>query len=140
MVLVPGSRLGPYEILSPLGAGGMGEVYRASDTSLSREVAVKILHASTLHDPDRLRADSEAVSFDARMSRPETNAYELLKETKRNIEQTDSNVSGFNVGVNNGRAAGQTVEHCHIHLIPRRVGDVANPVGGIRKAISAKPL
>src|SRR5215831_678699 len=66
------------------------------------------------------------------LSRPETNAYnELMKETKRNIEQTDPSVSGFNVGVNNGRAAGQTVEHCHIRLIPRRVGDVENPVGGI---------
>ena len=75
------------------------------------------------------------------LSRPETNAYnELLKETKRNIEQSDPQVSGFNVGVNNGGAAGQTVEHCHVHLIPRRVGDVENPVGGIRKAISAKPL
>jgi diadenosine tetraphosphate (Ap4A) HIT family hydrolase/5-methylcytosine-specific restriction endonuclease McrA len=74
------------------------------------------------------------------LSRPETNAYnELMKKTKRNIEQTDASVSGFNVGVNNGRAAGQTVEHCHVHLIPRRVGDVENPVGGIRKAISAKP-
>ena len=55
----------------------------------------------------------------------------LMKEPKRNIEQTDPSVSGFNVGVNNGRAAGQTVEHCHIRLIPRRVGDVENPVGGI---------
>jgi len=74
------------------------------------------------------------------LSRPEVNGYnELMKEAKRNIEQTDPNVSGFNVGVNNGRAAGQTVEHCHVHLIPRRVGDVENPVGGIRKAISAKP-
>ena len=71
------------------------------------------------------------------LSRPETNAYnELMKETKRNIEQTDPSVSGFNVGVNNGRAAGQTVEHSHI----RRVGDVENPVGGIRKVISAKRL
>jgi diadenosine tetraphosphate (Ap4A) HIT family hydrolase len=63
-----------------------------------------------------------------------------MKEAKRNIEQTDPSVSGFNVGVNSCRAAGQRVEHCHIHLIPRRVGDVDNPVGGIRKAIFSKPL
>jgi len=75
------------------------------------------------------------------LSRPEPNACnELMREAKRNIEQTDPQVSGFNVGVNNGRAAGQTVEHCHVHLIPRRVGDVENPVGGIRKAISVKPF
>ncbi|HVE65704.1 MAG TPA: serine/threonine-protein kinase, partial [Thermoanaerobaculia bacterium] len=55
MTLSAGSRLGPYEILSPLGAGGMGEVYRAKDPRLGREVAVKVLPASFSNDPDRLR-------------------------------------------------------------------------------------
>src|SRR5499433_3711100 len=55
MALTPGSRLGPYEILSLLGAGGMGEVYRARDTRLKREVAIKVLPASFSADPDRLR-------------------------------------------------------------------------------------
>ena len=50
-----GARLGPYEILGPLGAGGMGEVYRARDERLGREVAVKVLHAESSTDPDRLR-------------------------------------------------------------------------------------
>src|SRR5712692_4760577 len=55
MALTSGARLGPYEILAPLGAGGMGEVYRARDTRLGREVAIKGLPASFSKDPDRLR-------------------------------------------------------------------------------------
>src|SRR6266545_1518360 len=55
MSLSTGTRLGPYEIVAPLGAGGMGEVYRAKDPRLGREVAIKVLPASFSKDPDRLR-------------------------------------------------------------------------------------
>ncbi|HZI67533.1 MAG TPA: protein kinase, partial [Thermoanaerobaculia bacterium] len=55
MTLTSGSRLGPYEIVSPLGAGGMGEVYRAKDPRLGRDVAIKVLPASFSNDADRLR-------------------------------------------------------------------------------------
>src|ERR1700678_3267247 len=55
MALTSGTKLGPYEIQSPLGAGGMGEVYRARDARLNRDVAVKILPASFSADPDRLQ-------------------------------------------------------------------------------------
>src|SRR5262245_1852067 len=54
MPLSAGTRLGPYEILSPLGAGGMGEVYRATDTRLKRQVAIKILPADLAADVSRL--------------------------------------------------------------------------------------
>ena len=61
MTLVSGTRLGPYEILAPLGAGGMGEVYRAKDPRLGREVAIKVLPATFSQDPDRLkRFEAEA--------------------------------------------------------------------------------
>ena len=53
MVLSPGIRLGPYAVLAPLGAGGMGEVYRAKDTRLDRSVALKVLPAEVAHDPER---------------------------------------------------------------------------------------
>ncbi|HEY3123439.1 MAG TPA: serine/threonine-protein kinase, partial [Thermoanaerobaculia bacterium] len=55
MTLSAGKRLGPYEILSPLGAGGMGEVYKARDIRLDRFVAIKILPTEVASDPDRLR-------------------------------------------------------------------------------------
>src|SRR5207249_4319399 len=55
MALTSGTKLGPYEIISPLGAGGMGEVYRASDTRLDRIVAIKVLPASFANDADRLQ-------------------------------------------------------------------------------------
>src|SRR6202795_822225 len=61
MILSVGEKLGPYEIVAPLGAGGMGEVYRARDTKLDREVAIKILPAAVSGDPERLaRFEREA--------------------------------------------------------------------------------
>src|SRR5271167_598719 len=61
MPLAPGTRLGPYEIFAAIGAGGMGEVYRARDTKLDREVAVKVLPAALAQDPERLlRFEREA--------------------------------------------------------------------------------
>jgi len=54
MSMAPGTRLGHYEILAPIGAGGMGEVYRARDTTLDREVAIKVLPAALAQDPERL--------------------------------------------------------------------------------------
>ena len=66
LTLAPGTRLGPYEILTPIGAGGMGQVYRARDARLGRDVAIKVLPAELASSPDRLRRfEKEALSVSA---------------------------------------------------------------------------
>ena len=63
---------------------------------------------------------------------------ELILRTKEKILKQDTSVKGFNIGTNAGKAAGQSIMHCHIHLIPRREGDVENPQGGVRSVIPKK--
>ena len=63
---------------------------------------------------------------------------ELILKTKEKILKQDSSVKGFNIGTNVGKSAGQSIMHCHIHLIPRREGDVDNPQGGVRSVIPNK--
>ena len=70
MAVAAGVRLGPYEILAPLGAGGMGEVYAARDTRLAREVAVKVLPASFAHDADRLRRFEQEARATSALNHP----------------------------------------------------------------------
>jgi eukaryotic-like serine/threonine-protein kinase len=70
MALASGTKLGPYEIVSPLGAGGMGEVYRARDGRLSRDVAVKVLPAAFSRDPERLRRFEQEARATAALSHP----------------------------------------------------------------------
>jgi ATP adenylyltransferase len=70
------------------------------------------------------------------LGKPEVNACnELLESDRLDIMKSDPDVSGFNVGINQDETAGQTIFHCHIHLIPRREGDVQNPMGGVRGVI-----
>jgi ATP adenylyltransferase len=65
-------------------------------------------------------------------------ANKILHQMKEHILSIDESVTGFNIGMNAGESAGQTVFHCHIHLIPRRDGDVENPRGGVRHTIPGK--
>ena len=100
--------------------------YAVRDTS-----PVTALHTLVL--PDRHVSsyfDLEAVEKSA--------IDELLDEARIEILRHDATVAGFNIGANVGMAAGQTIFHCHVHLIPRRRGDVANPRGGVRAVIPGK--
>ena len=63
---------------------------------------------------------------------------QLIKKIKNQVEKNDKTIKGFNIGINSGKVAGQSIMHCHIHLIPRREGDVENPQGGVRGVIPLK--
>ena len=70
------------------------------------------------------------------LHQPQWNAVvELLKQRRQQLRSQDATISGWNVGLNSGETAGQTVFHTHWHLIPRRVGDCEEPRGGVRGVI-----
>lgn len=62
----------------------------------------------------------------------------LLEGLRKTLPEGDPTVTGFNVGINCGTTAGQTIHHCHVHLIPRRAGDAEQPAGGVRHVIPGK--
>ena len=83
MQLVPNTRIGPYEVVALLGAGGMGEVYRARDTKLNRDVALKILPESFALDPDRLARFKREAQVLASLNHPNIAAIYGLEESAR---------------------------------------------------------
>ena len=81
MTLSAGARLGPYEILAPIGAGGMGEVCRARDTKLDREVAIKILPETLAHDRERLARFEREAKVLASLNHPNIAIIHGLEES-----------------------------------------------------------
>jgi diadenosine tetraphosphate (Ap4A) HIT family hydrolase len=63
---------------------------------------------------------------------------QLIESQKEFLDKSDPSIDGYNIGMNCGETAGQTIFHCHVHLIPRRKGDVENPRGGVRHVIAGK--
>jgi ATP adenylyltransferase len=103
------------------------------------ELAYAILDGFPVTPYHTLIIPKRHVSTYFEITRSESNAcHSLINKAKRFIEKEDSEVSGFNIGINNGESAGQTILHCHIHLIPRRKNDVEKPRGGIRNIIPGK--
>ncbi len=80
MALTPGTRLGVYKILSPLGAGGMGEVYRAHDTKLNRDVAIKVLPEAFASDAERLARFTREAQTLAALNHPNIAAIYGIEE------------------------------------------------------------
>jgi diadenosine tetraphosphate (Ap4A) HIT family hydrolase len=93
---------------------------------------VTALHTSS-YPSDTLQHSSTFLS-------PNAARNKLLDKVRAEILQKDASVSGFNIGMNNGDAAGQTVGHAHVHLIPRREDDIQDPRGGVRCVIPGKAI
>ena len=89
MTLAAGTKLGPYEILAPLGAGGMGEVYRAKDPRLGREVAIKVLPASFSQDPDRLKRFEQEARAAGVLNHPNITAVHDIGTARRRAVHRD---------------------------------------------------
>ena len=90
MALTPGTRLGPYEIVAALGAGGMGEVYRARDPRLSREVAIKVMATELARDAEWLRRFEQEARAAASLSHPNVLAvYDIGRSDDRSYLVTE---------------------------------------------------
>ena len=112
---------------------GAGRIIAENELCFAIKDAFPVTEHHTLIIPKRHVADY----FD--LHQPERNAIEaLLHEQRQSILEKDNTVTGFNVGINAGASAGQTVFHVHVHLIPRRVGDSVDPRGGVRGVIPSK--
>jgi ATP adenylyltransferase len=112
---------------------GAGRIIAENELCIAIKDGFPVTEGHTLIIPKRHVADY----FD--LYQPERNAIEaMLHEQRQSILEKDNTVTGFNVGINAGASAGQTVFHVHVHLIPRRDGDVADPRGGVRGVIPSK--
>jgi diadenosine tetraphosphate (Ap4A) HIT family hydrolase len=83
--------------------------------------------------PKRREADFSKLSTDE-----QSEILSLASERMRQLQSEDPSITGFNLGVNVGASAGQTVKHAHLHVIPRREGDVEDPRGGVRWVMPSK--
>ena len=103
------------------------------------ELAVAFSDGYPVTDGHALIIPRRHVSDYFDLYQPERNAIEqLAHECREILKASDKSIDGFNVGVNAGESAGQTVKHVHLHLIPRRTGDMDNPRGGVRGVIPDK--
>ncbi|MDC1172466.1 HIT family protein, partial [Alphaproteobacteria bacterium] len=106
---------------------------------MQNELAYVILDAYPVTAQHSLIIPKRHVEDYFSLYQPELNAIQqLLEERRKTIIQNDNAVTGFNIGNNIGEDAGQTIMHCHTHLIPRRKGDVEEPRGGVRGVIADK--
>ena len=114
-------------------ASGLDRVILEDDLAYVLWDAFPVTPLHTLVIPRRHAVDYFALTREEVLA-----CHELLGAAKDQLLAQDSAIEGFNIGLNVGAAAGQTVFHCHFHLIPRRRGDVELPRGGVRHLIPGK--
>ncbi|WP_255109641.1 HIT family protein [Synechococcus sp. RedBA-s] len=106
---------------------------------LENELALCIADAFLVSEGHSLVIPRRHGANGLELHQPEWNAVvELLKLRRDQLRAKDATISGWNVGLNSGEAAGQTVFHAHWHLIPRRAGDCEQPRGGVRGVIPSR--
>lgn len=111
----------------------------SSRVILQNELAFAIRDGFPVTEGHTLIAPKRHVADYFELFQPELNAIQsLLQLAKSALAAEDPGIQGFNMGVNSGAVAGQTVFHCHVHLIPRRKGDVPDPKGGVRGVIPSR--
>ena len=109
------------------------------DIKFENELCYGIVDSYPVTERHTLVIPKRHVSDFFDLYQPEINSvHALLGKIQKAIEGLDETVTGFNVGWNSGEDAGQTILHCHIHLIPRRKGDTPTPRGGVRGVIPEK--
>ena len=110
--------------------------FKKSDILDSEELAVTVRDTHPVTPLHSLIIPKRHIGSYFDLDKSEVNiCNQLLQRQKDIILKEDPGVTGFNIGINDGGTAGQTVMHCHIHLIPRRKGDMDDPRGGVRGVI-----
>lgn len=115
------------------------QLYSAGESILENELAFALLDGFPVTPGHTLIIPKRKVVDVFGLTTEESSAIaNLISLRKEQLIKEDHSISGFNIGTNAGETAGQTVFHCHIHLIPRRHGDCGDPRGGVRGVIPEK--
>ena len=120
-------------LIKPVKMTGFRKIVESNDSFFAIRDNYPVSKYHTLLIPKRHVTDIFNLYGDETLS-----LFRILQRQKFVLKEADNTITGFNVGFNSGCDAGQTIEHAHVHLIPRRKDDVEDPIGGIRNVFPGK--
>ena len=120
-------------LIKPVKMTGFRKIVESNDSFFAIRDNFPVSKYHTLLIPKRHVTDIFQLYGDETLS-----LFRILQTQKMILKDADNTITGFNVGFNSGCDAGQTIEHAHVHLIPRRKDDVDDPIGGIRNVFPGK--